>query len=135
MYYSLFVGSTPVYDTDENGNIIYTEIDGVQVPVELGTITDTYAEPVEFWATISSSLNELHAEAYGVSQSSIYSEISVLKDVLPDEFGYGTKIWKETEISYKEDGTPDESTADFTVNGKMTEMLNYDFYLLQRNNN
>ena len=34
--YALQVGEVPVYERDEDGNIIYIEIDGQKVPVETG---------------------------------------------------------------------------------------------------
>ena len=34
--YSLQNGEIPVYQTDNDGNIIYEDIDGVKVPLETG---------------------------------------------------------------------------------------------------
>lgn len=133
MFYSLYVGSKPVYAKDSEGNIITTKVDGVDVPVELGTIENTYSDPKEFLATISSSLNELHAKEYGVDASAIYSEIQCEKGYVP--LAYGAKIWRETTPTYKADGTVDDSTADYVVKGVMTEFIPYDWYLLQRQNN
>jgi hypothetical protein len=106
---------------DDEGNIIYME-DGKEV---------VYAEPVSFSANISSQLNELHARAYGVDQSSIYSEICVSKGALPLQ--YGSLIWRESKPQYTSEGLVDNKSADYTVTGLMTESLNADWYLLQRN--
>ena len=133
MYYSLYKSAEPIYETDEDGNIKYMEIDGVQVPIEVGTREPHYDTPIEFKANIYSELNEMHLKSYGVDQSSIYSEIIVEKGKLPLKIG--TIIWRESEIIYEdeEQATPKQSSADYTVVGIMTEGLNTDAYLLQRN--
>lgn len=133
MFYSLYKSAEPIYETDEYGNIEYMEIDGVQVPIEVGTREPHYDTPIEFKANIYSELNEMHLKSYGVDQSSIYSEIIVEKGKLPLKIG--TIIWRESEIIYEdeEQTTPKQSSADYTVVGIMTEGLNTDAYLLQRN--
>ena len=133
MYYPLYKSEETVYETDEYGNIKYMEIDGVQVPIEVGTREAHYDTPVEFKANIHSELNEMHLKSYGVDQSSIYSEIIVEKGKLPLKIG--TIIWRESEIIYEdeEQTTPKQSSADYTVKGVMTEALHEDYYLLQRN--
>lgn len=133
MFYSLYKSAEPIYETDEDGNIKYMEIDGVQVPIEVGTREAHYDTPVEFKANIHSELNEMHLKSYGVDQSSIYSEIIVEKGKLPLKIG--TIIWRESEIIYEdeEQTTPKQSSADYTVKGVMTEALHEDYYLLQRN--
>ena len=133
MYYSLYKSSEPIYELDDDGNIKYMEIDGVQVPIEVGTREPHYDTPVEFKANIHSELDEMHLKAYGVDQSSIYSEIVVSKGKLPLKIG--AIVWRESEIIYEDDAKtiPKQSSADYTVKGSMTEGLNEDYYLLQRN--
>lgn len=133
MFYSLYKAEEEVYQTDKDGNIEYMEIDGVQVPISVGTREAHYDTPVEFKANIHSELNEMHLKSYGVDQSSIYSEIIVEKGKLPLKIG--TIIWRESEIIYEdeEQTTPKQSSADYTVKGVMTEALHEDYYLLQRN--
>lgn len=133
MRYSLYKSSEPIYELDEDGNIKYMEIDGVQVPIEVGTTEPHYDKPIPFKANIHSELNEMHLKSYGVDQSSIYSEIVVKKGKLPLKIG--TIIWRESEIIYEdnEKTIPKQSSADYTVVGIMTEGLSEDCYLLQRN--
>lgn len=133
MYYSLYKSEETVYETDEYGNIKYMEIDGVQVPIEVGTREPHYDTPIEFKANIHSELNEMHVKSYGVDQSSIYSEIIVEKGKLPLKIG--TIIWRESEIVYEDEQhtIPKQSSSDYTVVGIMTEALHTDSYLLQRN--
>lgn len=133
MYYSLPINPEPVYETDENGNIIYIDVDGEQVPVACGYTSNTFSEPVGFRASICSKLNEMHLKAYGVSQDGILAEICVTKGYLPLVFG--SKIWKSSEIKYDDNHMPIVDSADYTVVGILDEFPNYDWYLLQRINN
>lgn len=159
MYYSLYSGTVPVYETDEYGQIVYVEVDGEQIPVEAGTQEARYSMPVEFWANITSNLNEMHIRAWGVDQSSIYGEIVCQKDYLPLEVG--AIIWRTSPITYddlpddfavdsdgayfvvNESGTflvtnsgervPHQASSDYTVVGIRTEDLTEDWYLLRKN--
>lgn len=135
MYYSLAGDSTKEYERDEDGNIVYVEIDGEQVPIETGEMKSHYTEPVPFRASISSQLNEMHIKSYGVDASSIYSELCCKKGYLPIKVG--TVIWRETPIDWEDETNkiPLASSADYTVKGIMTEGLTEDFFLLQRNVN
>ena len=136
MFYALYVESLVIYERDEDGNLIidYVDENGKEWYREQGSFDDVYSKPIEFMGNISSKLNELHARAYGVDSSSIYSEICVKKGSVP--LKYNAKIWRENEIVWidEELGIPDESSADYTVKGIMTEGLTEDWYLLQRNN-
>ena len=133
MFYALYSGSQTVYERDEDGNIIYIEVDGEQVPVEIGTMEASYSEPVEFCANIASNLSQVRMASWGVDQSSIYSEITCDKGYLPIDIG--TIIWRESTITYEdeENKIPKQSSCDYTVTGKMTEGLTEDRFLLQRN--
>lgn len=135
MYYSLAGVSTVEYEKDEDGNIVYIEIDGEQVPIPTGETEPHFGEPVKFKASISSNLNEMHIKSYGVDGSSIYSEICCKKGYLP--LKVGSLIWRESEIKWEDETNriPLGSSADYTVKGLMTEGLTEDFYLLQRNVN
>lgn len=125
MFYAAYEGRKEVVTN-------YIDSEGNQIEIGTGTYADFYGIPVEFKANISSSLNEVHAREYGVDQSSIYSEICCPKGYLPLDIG--TLVWKNTEITYNDDGTPDKTTADYTVMGILDEYLDYDWYLLKRTN-
>ena len=133
MYYSLYSGKTNTYETDDEGNVIYTEVDGELIPVEAGTQEAIYGVPVPFKANIDSELNEMHLKAWGVDQSSIYSEIVCQKNYLPMEIG--TIIWRESEIEWDdvEHQIPHQASADYTVCGIRREGLTEDWFLLQKN--
>lgn len=131
MQYSNFVENQPVYKRDEDGNIIYIEVDGEQVPVTTGTTESRYAEPTEFKAVITNKLNEAIIQSYGIDVSTNYAQITARKDYLP--LKVGSLVWKRTQPTYKEDGTVDETSADYTVKGVADEGLDFDLFLLQRN--
>lgn len=133
MWYSLYKTSEPIYELDEDGNIKYMEIDGVQVPIEVGTTEPHYDKPIPFKANIHSELNEMHVKSYGVDTSSVYAEIIANKGELPLKIG--TVIWRTSEIVYEDEERtiPKQSSADYTVVGILTEPLNHDSFLLQLN--
>jgi hypothetical protein len=135
MKYSLFNSSTPEYERDEQGNIIYTEVNGQQVPVETGEEIPAYATPVDFKASISSELNEMHVKSYGVDQSSIYAELVTEKNLVP--ITVGTLIWVKSPVEWEDVGQtiPKAESADYTVVGLMDENMYCDMYLLQRKSN
>lgn len=157
MFYSLYSGTVPVYEKDEEGFTLYIEVDGEKVPVEAGTQEARYTMPVAFRANIDSELNEMHIKAWGVDQSSIYAEIVCQKGYLPLEVG--AIIWRQSPIDYEDtdnqfltsdgdqclvfdvdgyivanDGQkiPRQSSSDYTVVGTRTEGLTEDWYLLQK---
>ena len=134
MYYSLYSTTSEIYE--QEGTSVKTIIDqetGESIPVSTGTLKPVYAPPVEFEANITSNLNKLHIEAYGVDQSAIYSEIMVQKGLVPLKIG--SIIWRENPIVWEdeENRIPYQPSSDYTVMGLLTEYQHYDFYLLQRN--
>ena len=134
MYYSLYTTSTEVYDEEGTSiRTIYDEESQESIPVSVGTLKAVYSRPVEFKASITSNLNKLHIESYGVDQSAIYSELIVPKGSVPLKIG--AIIWRESPIQWEDEEkrVPLQSSSDYTVMGLLTEYLNFDFYLLQRN--
>lgn len=134
MYYSLFANATNEYERDENGDIVYEEIDGELIPVEIGTKSPSYQTPVKFYSSISSKLNDMQIRAYGVDASAIECTMTVKKGYLP-KLTIGSLIWRENEIEWedKNQTIPKSSSADYTVMGRMKESLTEDFYLLKCN--
>lgn len=119
------------YEFNSDGTVKTILIDGEETPVFTGSYVKTYSDAIGFKANISSTLNKLQAEAWGVSQSNIYSQINCKKGYLPLEIG--DKVWRTNEVKQSAYGTPDGSSADYTVMGIMTEGISEDWYLLQRN--
>lgn len=112
MYYSTYSNSIPVYQTDADGNIEYTSVDGQLVPIDTGETTKGYSLPVEFKENISSAKGESENEVFGVNLD--YTKtISTTDITLP--ITETSKIWKETTPVIKADGTVDIDSADYSV--------------------
>ena len=134
MKYSLQDVKVPIYETDDDGNIIYyTDEDGNQIPLETGEHETGYSQPVSFFANISNKLNEVVWKDYGIDNSTNYAQIIASKGELP--LKVGSVIWKKSEVGYKDDEKTivDETTADYTVKGIADEGMSEDLFLLQRN--
>ncbi len=134
MYYSLQDGKVPIYETDNDGNIIYyTDADGNQIPLATGEYTTGYSQPVSFLANINNKLNEVVWKDFGIDDSTNYAQIVASKNEIP--LKVGSVIWKKSEVGYKDDNKTivDETTADYTVKGIADEGMSEDLFLLQRN--
>lgn len=133
LFYSLFVSNSPKYELDEDGNRIIDSYDDFGNPIylEVGENEDTYSQPVEFWACIDGNVRETLMKEFGTINSPNYAQI-VAKTGLYD-FKVGTLIWKDSEIEYKEDGTPDEASADYDVIGILDEQTDNTTFFLHKN--
>jgi len=133
MYYSLYRAAEEVYEEEGTSTRYITDEDtGYPIPVEIGTQKAVYSPPVSFSANITSNLNQMHVKAYGIDQSSIYSELICEKGQLP--LKVGSIIWRESPIQWDDETEriPKQSSADYTVVGILTEYQHNDFYMLQR---
>lgn len=133
MKYSLQIGEVPIYQTDDDGNIIYyTDDDGNEIPLETGETRIIYSEPEEFFANINNKLDEVTWTEYGIDNSTNYSQIVAEKGVLP--LKAGSVIWKKSEVQYKDEDETiiDETSADYIVKGVADEGLSVDLFLLQK---
>ena len=146
MKYSLQDERVPIYETDENGNIIYdhyTDYDGNiiyyldengdKIPLATGEYTTGYSQPVSFFANINNKLNEVVWQDFGIDNSTNYAQIVASKGELP--LKAGSVIWKKSEVGYKDEAKTivDGTTADYTVKGVADEGMSEDLFLLQRN--
>ena len=134
MKYSLQGERVPIYETDENGNIVYyTDSDGNKIPIETGEYKTGYSQPVSFFANINNKLNEVVWQDYGIDDSTNYAQLITSKNELPMKVG--SVIWKKSEVGYKDDENTivDETTADYTVKGIADEGMSEDLFLLRRN--
>lgn len=134
MKYSLQGERVPIYETDENGNIVYyTDSDGNKIPIETGEYTTGYLQPIPFIANINNKLNEVVWKDYGIDDSTNYAQLITSKNELP--LKVGSVIWKKSEVGYRdnENTIVDETTADYTVKGIADEGMSEDLFLLRRN--
>ena len=129
MYYSLYSETVPTYETDDEGNVIYTLIDGEEVPVETGSPTTVYAEPVEFFGNIHGAGGEAEAQAYGVSLGAYDAVLYEVIGTLPlDET---SRIWVNSEPTFNDDGSVRPESADYVVK-RVPPSLNEQVYLLAK---
>lgn len=112
MYYSTYSESAPVYERDENGDIVYINIGGEQVPIETGEYESGYSLPLEFKANISPAKGNADQEVFGLNLD--YTKSICVTDMsLP--ISETSKIWYETEPVIKTDGMVDIDSADYSV--------------------
>lgn len=131
LYYANQDKIVPIYETDEDGNIIYYEdSDGNEYPLETGMTKVVYGEPVEFKGNIAlSSSGEAQSVEYGLDMSS-YSAVLVLdRELIP--LKESSLIWYENEPRNDKDGNVDEESADYRV-VKVSPSINVDKYLLEK---
>lgn len=116
MYYALQNGQVPIYQTDDDGNILYyKDNEGNSYPLETGEYEVGYTEAVEFFGNIATSSGEAEAKEYGIDVSQYDAILIVEKGKLPiDETSL---IWFEEEIGYKDTAKTivDGNTATFRV--------------------
>lgn len=119
----------PIYETDEDGNIIYyTDEDGNQIPLESGNYTSGWSEPKDFKGNIAMSGGEAEAKEFGFSVADYDAVLVLDKNEVPLE--EGSIIWHTKEVKYKPDGNIDEASADYTVR-KVSNSLNSAKYVLK----
>jgi len=121
LWFASIVESDDSYVRDEDGNIVYEEIDGEQVPLENGDSTEEYTQPVKFFGTIQSAGGAAEAAAYGVSVGSYQAKLLDVEDALPI---------KEMSLIWTHE--PNEDTAEYRV-VSVPLALNQVVYLLKRN--
>lgn len=132
MWYALYKGEKQVYEKDEDGNIVYIEVDGEKVPVETGETENSYYKPVQFESNISFGGGETQAREFGIDESEYSAVILTDKDEFPIK--NDTVFWYETEPDPIEmpNGNFDMRPCDYTV-AKISPSLNQSKYALKKN--
>ncbi len=112
LQYATYSDQIKIYERDENGNIVYIDVDGEQVPVIICEQAG-YNSPVSFCANISMSSGEAEAKEYGVNASD-YEAVLVTTDksLQIDEL---TRIWHTSKPKFNSDGMVDGDSADYSV--------------------
>lgn len=129
--YALQVGEVPIYERDEDGNIIYIEVDGQKVPVETGETEVGYAKPVDFRGNIAMSGGEAEAKSFGVDISEYDAILLMEKDRI--QIDETSIIWHMSEVKYADEQNTivDRKSADYTVK-RVQPSINFTRYLLKR---
>lgn len=120
LYYATYSDEIPVYETDENGKIKYTEVDGELIPIPIGTMAG-YNKPVVFYANISAGKGDVQADVFGSSVD--YSRtISTCDMTCP--ITKLTRLWIGREPQYNEDGSVNGDSANYEVAAPPAKSLN-----------
>lgn len=114
MFYALKGEPQPIYERDENGDIIYLLVGGEEVPKETGETSNGIEEPVPFKNSIGSSLTQDEIEAFGV-QGKDLATMTYKRGEYP--FKVGTLIWLNSEVRRLDNGNIDEGSADYVIAG------------------
>lgn len=129
--YALQVGEVPVYERDEDGNIIYIEVDGQKVPVETGETEPGYSNPIDFRGNIAMSGGEAEAKSFGVDISEYDAILLMEKNRIPiDETSL---IWHTSKVRYidEQNTIVDRKSANYSIK-RVQPSLNFTRYLLKR---
>ena len=131
MKYSLQDGRVPIYERDENGDIVYIEVDGEKIPVETGEYETGYSPPVDFMGNISMSGGEAEAKEFGMDIGDFDAVIILEKDAIP--ITETSIIWHTSPVKYKDEQNTilDSKSADYAVK-RVSPSLNFTKVLLQR---
>ena len=131
LFYALVAGDQqPVYERDGNGDIVYEEIDGDQVPVETGLWETPYHKPVEFFGNINTgNVGYTIARAYGISSGNFDAVLCLRKGEIPLEVT--SLIWYDKEPVFRDDGTVDPKSANYSVR-RIPPCLDEICYLLRK---
>ena len=125
--YALYKEKEPVYLTDDNGDVIYEEIDGEQVPIETGSNPPHYDDPVSFKGNIQFSFGEAQARSFGVSTGD-YEYVLFMRDgEIP--VTETSLIFYKSEPQY-DNGVLVEKSADFRII-RVLPYLDFTAYLLK----
>ncbi len=125
MYYSNLIGTAPIYETDDDGNIIYEHYEdsdgniiyyydenGNKIPRDTGQTEMIYFTPQEFFANIAMSGGEAEAVEYGLSTEAYQAVVVLAKGSVP--LKEGSLIWHTSPVEYEYGG----SEIEVEVNGE-----------------
>lgn len=118
-----------IYARDEDGNIIYTDVDGELIPV-LSEVKEYYEAPTIFYANISFNSGETAIAEYGLNVSDYSAIISAEKGKLP--FDERTLIWHTSQPEIDDYGHAIPETADYRVIAVKTSINEERFILKKR---
>lgn len=127
LWYSNNVDKVTIYKKDEDGNIVYEDIDGELIPVIIAEKAG-YSEPKEFYANISAGKGISQEEVFGVSFDYTKTISTTDMSLSLDE---KSLVWFDTEPTYNADGTVNEASADYSVVG-IARSLNNVVYALKK---
>ena len=120
LYYALYGTKIIEYEKDEDGNILYVDINGVQVPIEK-SVTTGYSTPVKFRANISAGKGDSETAVFGTSLD-FTRTISSCDMTVPIK--QTSLVWYETIPVLNADGTANKDSADYSIAAPIAKSLN-----------
>ena len=130
LYYALLDNVVPIYETDDDGNIIYYEDEeGNKIPLETGDTKIIYSKPIEFYGNIAMSGGEVEVQEFGLNLADFEAILVLDKNTLP--LTETRLIWQNTKPKFNQDEKLDENSADYKI-VKINSSNNYDKYVLSR---
>ncbi len=130
LYYANQIGTTPIYQLDEEGNkVVYTDDDGNEYFLESGEYEPLYGPAYEFKGNISMSGDKSKEAEYGIDTSDYDAVLILDKNAI--DITETSRIWHESEVSYIDSKyeNADGKTADYKVL-KLSPSINQSKYLL-----
>lgn len=127
IYYTLYQDSVPVYELDENGKIIYVEINGEKVPIETGETTSGYSEVKDFCFNVSASKGETENNVFGKSLD--YDKVLLTHNTACEIDEY-SRLWIDTKPLIGNDGKTD-SEPEYEVK-RVAKSLNHIMYAVKK---
>lgn len=127
IYYTLYQDSVPVYELDENGEIIYVEINGEKIPVETGETTSGYSEVKDFCFNVSASKGETENNVFGKSLD--YDKVLLTHNTACEIDEY-SRLWIDTKPLIGNDGKTD-SEPEYEVK-RVAKSLNHIMYAVKK---
>ena len=112
MHYASFLGISPEYKLDINGNRIieYVDDDGTTVYAETGKNISVYSEPKEIHASISESGGDAQPQEYGLSIADYQAVLLYGRNEY--QIKEGDIIWVQSDIEYEHGGQEIEVEID-----------------------
>lgn len=112
MHYASFIGISPEYKLDIDGNRIveYIDDDGEPVYAETGKNIPVYSEPQEMRASISESGGDAQPQEYGLSIADYQAILLYGRNEYPVK--EGDIVWVHSDIQYEKDGQEIEVEID-----------------------
>lgn len=117
-----------IYETDDEGHIIYEVIDGIEYPVPISQKI-YYGMPTHFYANISYNTGETTIAEYGLDTSDYDAVIVADKGKFP--FDERTLIWHTSKPEFDTEGHIRPESADYRIVAVRTS-LNYDRFILKK---
>ena len=120
LWYATYSDQITIYERDENGEIIYDEIDGELIPRIIAERAG-YSDPVLFHANISAGKGTAQEDVFGTD---IDFTRTISTTDLPLPIDILSLVWIEHEPKFFDDGTVDPDSADYKVAAKPAKGLN-----------